>query len=112
MVLPEHIHLTLAWILGLLMDVLHGSYLGEHGLALSILAFFSYRFHLQFRMFPLTQQIFFVLILLSIYQGVLFFMQACLGFSFNFHWSWCALLVSALMWPLLQRVLRIHAQNS
>jgi rod shape-determining protein MreD len=105
-VLPEHIHLSLAWILGLLIDVLHGNYLGEHALALSVLAFLSYRFHLQFRMFPLTQQILFVLMLLIIYQGLFFWMQVFLGFAINFHCMWFSLLASLMMWPLLKSVLR------
>ncbi len=111
-ILPEHIHLTLAWVLGLLIDVLHGSYLGEHSLALCILTFLSFHFHLQFRMFPLIQQIFFVLILLLIYQGLLVGMQSWLGLAINFHWMWFPLLVSALLWPFLKNLLKIDAQDN
>lgn len=102
MVLPEHVHLTLAWILGLILDVLYGNYLGEHSLILCIIAFLAYRFHLRFRMFPLAQQILFVLLLLSIYQGLYIWMQVGLGLLVNLPWMWFPpLLVSALLWPLL-----------
>jgi rod shape-determining protein MreD len=110
MVLPEHVHLTLAWMLGLIVDVLHGNYLGEHSLLLCIIAFLAYRFHLRFRMFPLPQQVLFVLVLLSIYQGLFIWMQACLGLIVNLHWMWLPpLLISALLWPLLGEILKINA---
>lgn len=108
MVLPEHIHLTLAWILGLIIDVLHGNYLGEHSLASCVITFLAYRFHLQFRMFPLTQQVLFVFILLLIYQGLLVWMQSFLGLSIALRWVWISLIVSALIWPLLQKLLKIN----
>lgn len=108
MVLPEHIHFTLAWILGLFIDVLYGSYLGEHSLALCVVAYLAYRFHLQFRMFPLPQQILFILGMLTIYQMLLICIQAWLGFPVDFRWAWVSLLVSALVWPLMSNVLRIN----
>ncbi|WP_342220589.1 rod shape-determining protein MreD [Rickettsiella endosymbiont of Miltochrista miniata] len=107
MVLPEHIHFTLAWILGLFIDVLYGSYLGEHSLALCVVAYLAQRFHLQFRMFPLPQQILFILVILTIYQVLLIWIQAWLGFSVDFRWAWVSLLVSALVWPLMGNMLRI-----
>jgi rod shape-determining protein MreD len=106
MVLPEHIQLSLAWILGLIVDVLHGNFLGEHSLALCVIAFLAYRFHLQFRMFPLTQQILFVLVLLIIYQGLLVWIRSCLGIASNLYWVWISLLISALIWPLLKTILK------
>lgn len=108
MVLPEHIHLTLAWVLGLIIDVLHGNYLGEHGLALCVITFLAYRFHLQFRMFPLTQQVLFVFILLLIYQGLLVWIQSFLSVSVELCWVWISLIVSALIWPLLQKLLKVN----
>ncbi len=110
MVLPTHIHLSLAWILGLIIDVLHGNYLGEHSLALCVITFLAYRFHLQFRMFPLTQQMLFVFILLVIYQGILVWMQSFVSGSIVLRWVWISLIISALMWPLLQKLLKIKRQ--
>jgi rod shape-determining protein MreD len=108
MVLPEHIHFTLAWTLGLFIDVLYGSCLGEHSLALCIVTYLAYRFHLQFRMFPLPQQIFFIFVMLMIYQVVLILIQNWLGFPVDFRWAWIPLLMSALVWPLMDNVLRIN----
>jgi len=109
MVLPEHIHLTLAWSLGLIIDVLHGSYLGEHSLALCVITFLAYRFHLQFRMFPLMQQMLFVFMLLLIYAGLLAWIQSLLKVTIQLRWLWVSLIVSAFMWPVLQKLLRINS---
>ncbi len=109
MVLPENIHLTLAWILGLVIDILHGNYLGEHSLALCVVTFLAYRFHLQFRMFPLTQQVLFVFILLLIYQGLLVWVQSIFNVTVELRWIWISLMVSALIWPLLQKLLKINS---
>lgn len=107
MVLPEHIHFSLAWGLGLIIDVLHGSYLGEHSFALCVITFLAYRLHLRFRMFPLMQQMLFVFILLFIYVGLLASIQVFLNITVQFRWLWVPLIVSAFMWPLLQKILRI-----
>lgn len=108
MVLPEHIHFTLAWLLGLVIDVLYGSCLGEHSLALCVVVYLAYRFHLQFRMFPLPQQLLFVFVMLTIYQVIIIWIQAWLGFPVDFHWIWISLLISALVWPLMGNVLKIN----
>lgn len=108
MVLPEHIHFTLAWMLGLLIDVLYGSCLGEHSLALCVVAYLAYRFHLQFRMFPLPQQLLFIFAMLTIYQVILIWIQTWLGFPVDFRWVWVSLLVSALVWPLMGNILKIN----
>ncbi|EDP46879.1 rod shape-determining protein MreD [Rickettsiella grylli] len=108
MVLPGHIHFTLAWLLGLFIDVLYGSYLGEHSLALCVVAYLAYRFHLQFRMFPVPQQMLFVFVMLIIYQTILIVTQAWLGFVIDFRWVWISLLMSALIWPLITYLLRIN----
>lgn len=106
MALPDHIQLSLAWMLGLIVDVLHGNFLGEHSLALCVITFLAYRFHLQFRMFPITQQILFILLLLIIYQGLLVWIQSCLGIAIKLDWIWIPLLISALIWPLLKTILK------
>ncbi|OJA00147.1 rod shape-determining protein MreD [Rickettsiella grylli] len=108
MVSPGHIHFTLAWLLGLFIDVLYGSYLGEHSLALCVVAYLAYRFHLQFRMFPVPQQMLFVFVMLIIYQTILIVTQAWLGFVIDFRWVWISLLMSALIWPLITYLLRIN----
>lgn len=108
MVVPEHIHFSLVWCMGLIIDVLHGSYLGEHSLVLCIIKFLAYHFHLQFRMFPLTQQILFVFMLLLIYSSLLAWIQLLLKVNVQLSWLWTPLIVSALIWPLLQKILKIR----
>ncbi len=82
--------------------------MGEHSLALCVVAYLSYRFHLQFRMFPLPQQMLFIFVMLTIYQAILILTQAWLGFVVDFRWIWISLLISALIWPLVGQLLRIN----
>ena len=41
-----------AWIIGLILDVAHGSLLGQHALGLSIIAYIATRLHQQIRPVP------------------------------------------------------------
>src|SRR5690348_1442511 len=77
--LPHRISLGIAWIVGLLLDALYGSLLGEHALAMSVIAFLSQRLHQQFRMFPLLQQALGIFLLVIVYQLILVWIQGILG---------------------------------
>src|SRR5678810_31881 len=45
MIAPEQISLGTAWMLGILLDVLTGSLLGEHAFALTIASYFVVKMH-------------------------------------------------------------------
>lgn len=104
--LPQKIGLGTAWILGLLLDGLYGSLLGEHALALSVIAYFANRFHRQIRMFPLAQQSLVVFILVAIYQALLLWIQGVIGELMNPYWAWLSVLMSMFFWPLIFSLLR------
>lgn len=104
--LPHQVGLLTAFILGLLLDALYGSLLGEHALALTLVAYFAERLHRQMRMFPLLQQAVAVLIMIMIYQALLIWVQGILGELSNVRWLWLSALVSMLLWPWLYLLLR------
>ncbi len=110
-VIPHRISIGIAWIIGLLLDVLYGTLLGEHALALCVLAFLAQRLHRQIRMFPLLQQAFSVFILVIIYQALLLWIQGTLGqIGNNINWFWVSALTSMLLWPWVAMLLR-HCQR-
>ena len=41
--LPSRVNIGIAWIMGLIVDVLTGTLLGQHALAMAIVAFFTVR---------------------------------------------------------------------
>ena len=53
---PQKVGIVFCFITGLLLDVQHGSSLGEHALCLSFLAYFAATNHRRFILYPLIQQ--------------------------------------------------------
>ncbi|HYP80806.1 MAG TPA: rod shape-determining protein MreD [Steroidobacteraceae bacterium] len=95
---------------GLCLDVLTGSQLGQHALALSLLCYLAIRLHLLVRAKPLFEQALFVLLALLIYEGVLWAID---GFSAQGtgDWTrWVPVVTGAAVWPLIAGVLgRLHS---
>lgn len=105
--LPHRVNLGIAWLLGLVLDGLYGSLLGEHALALTLVAFIVERFYRQIRMFPILQQAISVFGLVFIYQIILIWIQGMLGLlTSDVYLFWTSALTSMLLWPWLFFVLR------
>ena len=77
MTMPHHVNVGTAWIVGVVLDVLTGTMLGEHALALTIVIYLVYSFHRRIRMYPMLQQGFSVLVFVLLYQ----FIQGWRGWS-------------------------------
>ena len=56
MAAPTYAGVLMGWMLGLFLDVLSGTLLGQHALALAVVAFVAHRFHRQVRVLPIWQQ--------------------------------------------------------
>lgn len=94
---------------GLCLDVLTGSQLGQHALALSLLCYLAIRLHLLVRAKPLFEQALFVLAALVLYEAVLWAID---GFSAQGtgDWTrWVHVITGAAIWPLMAGLLgRLH----
>ncbi len=55
---PNLVGITVAFFVGLLLDVVSGSYLGVNALALCIVAYLAIGMHKRFKLYPLLQQSF------------------------------------------------------
>ena len=55
MMLPRTYSIGTAWIVGIVLDVAQGTLLGQHAIALCFVAYIAVKFHLQFRVFPVSQ---------------------------------------------------------
>jgi len=106
MMVPERVNVGIAWILGLILDVLEGTLLGEHALALTIVVFLVVRMHTRLRMFPLLQQGISVFFLVLIYQLILFCIQGFIGMLPNSWLYWSSSLTSMLLWPWVFSIMR------
>lgn len=100
MQLPRTWSVGYAWIIGIVLDVSYGTLLGQHALALCLVAFVTVRFHLLMRVFPLSQLSLTVFALLALYQFMLFWTNGVVGISAPAVTYWGPVIVGALVWPL------------
>jgi rod shape-determining protein MreD len=106
MALPHRVNLGVAFSLGLVLDVLEGTLLGEHAFALTVMVYLATKIYRQFRVFPPAQQVLSIVLLLLVYQFFLFWIQGMAGHPIS-SWLFCLpLLTSGLLWPWLATVLR------
>lgn len=99
MILPHRVGIATAFVIGVLLDALDGSVLGLHALALTIVAFLTYRLHGRVRVFPLAQQCIAVLILVGLYQLFCRLVQGAIEPIPITLVYWLPTLTSALIWP-------------
>jgi rod shape-determining protein MreD len=105
--LPERVGIGIAWLVGLIQDILEGSPLGQHAFALAVVAYLGLILYQRLRMFNPAQQASVIFVLIGINQLLCHWVQTIGGtVSPNLLFLLPAL-VSALMWPLLSVFLRV-----
>ena len=106
MALPQRIGVVSGWLIGLLLDVLHGTLLGQYALTLALVAYLTRLFHQRLRAYPMGQQSLVVLMLVALELMLQLWIRGVQGAPPS-HWSyWLPLFSSALLWPPLFVILR------
>lgn len=103
---PYQVNVGVAWTVGILLDVLTGTLLGEHALALTIVIYIVSRMHSRLHMFPLLQQSLSVFVLVLFYQFILYCVQGFIGQLPHGWLYWSSALTSMLLWPWVYSILR------
>ena len=103
---PEYINVGVAWFLGLLLDALYGTVLGQHALALTVVAYFLVKVQRLVKHYPPLQQGFVIVVACFIYNFILYIIQFALGNGINDWHFWIAPLLSFIFWPFLFQLLR------
>lgn len=98
---PQRIGVGIGWFLGIALDVLRGALIGQHALALAVLAFLAVKVQQQVRVFPMWQQALSVLALIAFYQMLLLWINGMIGLKGQNWMYWLPSLSSALLWPWL-----------
>ena len=94
-----------AFIIGLLADVLQGNIFGGNAMALSLIAYLSYRFHLQIRVFPMWQMMLSVLLILLLNELFVLWAEGIQGqMTFNYI-RWLGIVIGTLIWPVFMALL-------
>lgn len=106
MALPQRFGIAMSWLFGLLADALTGAVLGQHALALTLVAFATLKVYLRVRMYPAWQQSLVIGLILGLYQFILFWLDGITGHSTPLLWRLAPLPASVLLWPWLFGLLR------
>ncbi|MBI4006765.1 MAG: rod shape-determining protein MreD [Gammaproteobacteria bacterium] len=106
MALPDRIGIGIGWSMGLLLDVLQGTLLGQNALGLAVLAYFIIQSHQRIRMFPLIQQAFLISLLVLFYLFLTLWVRGIMGIPPQLWTYWMPAFTSMLLWPWLFIILR------
>ncbi len=104
--MPEQIGVTVAWVVGLFLDVSQGAILGQHAVGLVIIIFVINTQYQRIRVFSLAQQALVILLLLLIKQLLVLWVSGMVGTAPDIGWYFLPALTGAIIWPWLFVVLR------
>jgi len=111
MMWPERFGLLTAFMLGIVLDILHGQLLGQNALALCMVTYTMVRFHLQIRIFPLWQMTMTVFALLTLMTALQFVVEGMAGFGTIGLRRWPAVIFGTLLWqPVMALLDRVREQ--
>lgn len=106
MALPHRVNVGTAWCVGLILDVLTGSLLGQHALALTVTAVLVAMAHLRVRVFPVWQQAMFVMLTLAVNELALILVEGSTARLYDLEWRWAPIVTGMLFWPWVLFLLR------
>ena len=102
---PRSGGIGLGWVCGLLLDAFQGPVLGEHALAVALVAYLGVREHQRIRTKPLLQQALMLLAVLVLYEFVLWAIDGWSGHPLTTPLRWVPAFTGALLWPPVASVL-------
>ena len=106
MAAPERVGVGSAWLLGILVDVLTGTLLGQHALGLSVITFLVLKVYRQIRLFPLWQQSIAIFVLLLLERLLALWIIGATHQPLPDLRYWGAPAIGMLLWPWAFIVLR------
>lgn len=98
---PQRVGVGVGWLLGLLMDVLMGTVLGQNALIYALAAYLSVQLYTRLRNFPLWQQSGIILLFLLLAQVLSLWISGLHGASPEKLDFWIPSLTGAAIWPVI-----------
>lgn len=106
MALPERVGVITGWVIGLILDVMHGSILGQHAFGLAFVAYMVLQYHQRLRVFRLLQQSLVIGSIVFVYLLTMLWIYNLLGsVSYSFSYLFGAV-TTGILWPWVYVVLR------
>jgi len=106
MATPHRVGVGVGWMTGIAVDVMTGTLLGQHALALSLVAYITQKMHQRVRLFPLWQQSVTILILMLIEKLLALWVIGATSQPAPSLLFWAPPLVGMLLWPWIYIILR------
>lgn len=106
MALPHRVGIGVGWLLGIFLDVLQGTLLGQNAIGLAILAFLTLKSHQRVRMYPLVQQALVICLFVIVYQLLSLWVRGIMGIPPRSWTYWMPAFTSMVLWPWLFIILR------
>jgi len=105
---PHRLGVMLAFVIGLMLDGVSGTLLGEHAFCLVMITYFAQLLHRPLLLYPWWQRIFWVVLLVFFYQTLLLLIQSMLGEAVDPWLFWVPALSSGLIWLWMSRMGRLN----
>ncbi|AHE97324.1 rod shape-determining protein MreD [Thioalkalivibrio paradoxus] len=106
MAFPRRVGIVTAFVAGLFLDVLQNQLLGQNALSLAVAMFIVLQIYPRMRVFPVWQQSVAVAFLVTLVSLLNLWVRGATGLPPDSMMYWAPVLSSALVWPLVYRVLR------
>lgn len=100
--LPGNFKLTALLIVGLILDVLFSTVIGEHSFALFLTTWIASSKSRRFQFFSMMQQIFLIGFFCLIYQAIISFIDALLGFNYSIFMPFASAMLGMFIWPWIR----------
>ncbi len=96
---PHRVGIVVAFSIGIMMDLLTSTLLGQHAFAFTVVTYLVIKFHPQLKNFPLWQQLGMIFILVLLELALQYWVMELLG-SPPRNWGyWFPALISTVIWP-------------
>lgn len=113
LIIRDRISLVMVFAIGLIVDTLYGSLLGQHALGYVLVTYLAVRLSLRMTPEAFIQQLALLFVILGVYMLVNLWMLQVTGGSSNIGWLyWASLLSSIVIWPVYHSLLGyFHVQR-
>jgi rod shape-determining protein MreD len=107
---PYEVNVGYAFFAGICLDILTGTMLGLHALAMTVVIHLVYRSSSKMNMYPLIQRILSVFMFVFIYQVIIYGIQGFIGEEPLSRYYWLSSVTSMLLWPWLAAMMRDYSR--
>jgi len=104
--LPHRIGIPMVWVVGIAVDVLLGSPMGQHALSYVLIAYVVASLYQRVRMFSVWQQASILFVLLWLNQLVEFWIESIVSVTDWSFWYLLPAVSGAFLWPSVFLILR------